>query len=94
MEGWPGTLAREALLPAFVAHGQQICWNLAVLDVDPLCRKRTRVAKQWPPNIVTNVYANVEFLISVLKPFAHIGHTGKSHWELKANWPLVKTLFS
>src|SRR5205814_2537499 len=63
-------------------------------DLDPLCRKRTRISEQRPPNVVMNIYPDVKFLIAILEPLAHVGNTGECHRELEANHSFIKALLS
>src|SRR5438045_9106782 len=83
---------RGQLFPSFVSHGNKISRNLPIAHLRPLCRKRTRVSEQRPPNIVVDIYANVEFLVSILEPFAYIGSAGEGHGKREPDNSIVEPL--
>jgi hypothetical protein len=75
-------------------RGHEIRRNPPIAHRNPLCRKRAGISEQRSPNVVMNVYFNVEFFIRVLEPFANVRNTRKGHRKLEANEPLIKTLLS
>src|SRR4029077_19018086 len=82
------------LLPAFAPNGENIRRNPVTRDRAPLHLERSVIPEQRTPGPIVYVDFDVETLIGIVVPLAHLSYPGKNHGKAESEHAFIKTLFA
>src|SRR5216683_6333662 len=80
------------LLSPFTTYRENIRRSLIPLDRNPLYLKRTPIAKQPTPYVVSHAYFNMKFLVTIFVPLTNLCDPREKPRDSKSNDTFVKTL--
>jgi hypothetical protein len=75
------------LFSPLAAKRQEVVRNASTLNGNPPNIKRSATTKQRPPDPISNVYLDMEALVTLFEPFTNFSEAREQHGKLKPMTP-------